>query len=1240
MKYLHLPKHLFYSLVILLGVIKSLAFALAVYAEHNSSVIESWISQAVGAPVHFKRIETTWTGVAPRLWLKALSIGDQEVLELGDVLMGVDLPALFSGSSNPPVRLKLTGTRIQLLRERSGETRIVGLMSRAGGKLVLPAHIYLHNAQLEWKDLKHNDVELLLDNIDLHLKSRGDRSQLSIALDNPQGKLHMRADVEGHVLGTAWSADTYIRTYDFNAAELVAKYLPGQYRLEDLAINLQAWNRWHRGHHVSTQSRLQIKPFTLAITREESFRVNKFETDLSYRREHDAWQLQLSDLDLGINDDDWPTTDLAVRMTSPDDGNRRINLGANRVPLGHLSRLLAMSPLSGKQKKLLAALAPRGSAHNLRGSYITTAEGGPEWKFATDIESLGMRAWQRLPGLDNISGHIMADKSRARFDLYSTDARVFLPRLFRTPLPLSLLRGRIDWEAVADGGWVLDSRELVANSPDLKTVNRVRITAVPESPLFLDIQSAFADGRGENAGTYYPVGIMSSNLVQWLDRSVVEGRVPSGSFLLRGPLTGFPYHLSHQGHFEVLFEAEDVTLDYMPQWPPLTQVDAEVRFHNNSLAINARGAEIYDSKVLGATARIPSLKPTAPLEIQGSTLGPLSDQLRLLRETPLSAKFGQQVENISASGPASLTTSFAIPLKPPGKYTFEAVVGMQDNSMVMEDWDLRLSAIQGELQIDLDGISANAIKAAALGTEIEVDIKPSGNSSTLIDAHGLFAFDDIVKQIPAVSMIDASGSAGFAVALEIPGADSSSGKKPRLGISSDLRGIATKMPRPLHKEAAESQLLEVEMPLASDLRDISVKYGEALQLTIAATAENGYLLSGTMAPLVLSEWLNVLHRQPGKGEKTKSHVTNIDFFFKSVDAGAVTATDLALVAHHNDAGWFGYTDSEKVAGSFSLPDDLESQPVRLNFDHLDLVFDPEDEASASLDGTGQTVQNPQDIPALRIKCSHLNVNDSNLGKLQLDARKTPQGLSFRDISLHGELIDIKARGNWHKTAEGVRSRVSGTLATPDMGQLLTSLKITAGVAGAATNIDFDLNWPDALFNPDPAYLSGYLQFDVSAGHFLDIEPGAARVFGLFNFAALQRRLKLDFTDLFKKGFAFDFILADFLLEEGQAYTNNMVIDGPATRIGVAGRTGLADSDFDQLVTVTPRLGAALPLAGTLVGGPVAGLAVLVAQQVVTQNLKKNRGIQYSVHGNWGSPIIKRVKPEPKQTEYTEQSFLE
>jgi len=88
-----------------------------------------------------------------------------------------------------------------------------------------------------------------------------------------------------------------------------------------------------------------------------------------------------------------------------------------------------------------------------------------------------------------------------------------------------------------------------------------------------------------------------------------------------------------------------------------------------------------------------------------------------------------------------------------------------------------------------------------------------------------------------------------------------------------------------------------------------------------------------------------------------------------------------------------------------------------------------------------------------------------------------------------------------------------------------------------------------------------------------------------------------------------------------------VVDGPAAKIEISGRIGLADQDYDELVTVIPSVKTGIPLAGTLAGGPIVGAALLVAQTLLEGKLGAINRLaekQYSVTGPWDDPVIEKL----------------
>jgi len=135
------------------------------------------------------------------------------------------------------------------------------------------------------------------------------------------------------------------------------------------------------------------------------------------------------------------------------------------------------------------------------------------------------------------------------------------------------------------------------------------------------------------------------------------------------------------------------------------------------------------------------------------------------------------------------------------------------------------------------------------------------------------------------------------------------------------------------------------------------------------------------------------------------------------------------------------------------------------------------------------------------------------------------------------------------------------------------------------------------------------------------------VFGLMSVAALPRRLALDFRDVFGKGFAFDKISSTFVLVDGNAYTCDLSLEGPAASIGIVGRAGLVARDYEQIAVVSANFGNALPVAGALVAGPQVAAVLLIISQIFKKPLQEVSQVYYDVSGTFDEPIVETTTEE-------------
>jgi uncharacterized protein YhdP len=130
------------------------------------------------------------------------------------------------------------------------------------------------------------------------------------------------------------------------------------------------------------------------------------------------------------------------------------------------------------------------------------------------------------------------------------------------------------------------------------------------------------------------------------------------------------------------------------------------------------------------------------------------------------------------------------------------------------------------------------------------------------------------------------------------------------------------------------------------------------------------------------------------------------------------------------------------------------------------------------------------------------------------------------------------------------------------------------------------------------------------------------MFGLLNFNALGRRLRLDFSDLFGRGLSYDTIRGQLVGTDGVLLSHEpLVLEGPSTRLELDGQLDMAQERVAAKLRVTLPLSNNLPLAALLAGAaPVAG-ALFLVDRLVGDRLSRVASVEYRVDGTLQDPQI-------------------
>jgi uncharacterized protein YhdP len=273
---------------------------------------------------------------------------------------------------------------------------------------------------------------------------------------------------------------------------------------------------------------------------------------------------------------------------------------------------------------------------------------------------------------------------------------------------------------------------------------------------------------------------------------------------------------------------------------------------------------------------------------------------------------------------------------------------------------------------------------------------------------------------------------------------------------------------------------------------------------------------------------------------------------------------------------------------------------------------------------------PADMPELNLSIGKLRVDDIKFGNALLETARSTNTVEVKQLVVSSKMIELRATGNWRGKRGLDRCWFDIEISNGRLDRLLEAFDYAEEVEGGELSGSIHAGWQGAPWDFEPGRAEGRLYLDIRDGQLQSVKPGAGRVFGLVGLHTLPRRLSLDFSDLFRKGFSFDRIEGNFVLDGGNAYTDDLQIEGPAARIDITGRIGLAEQDYDQLVTVMPNLSSSLPLAGVLAGGPAVGAALLIADQLLDSEIDGMAVQRYAVTGPWSEPVYEKLGEKKKK----------
>lgn len=1156
-------------------------------------------------------------------------------------------------------------------------------------------HLLIRGAKLNLK--RHNGRLISIDHLNLQFNKQG--NQWRVTTDGLPDKSALPINVIAEGTGLPSHNDFAARAYTLINGFEVSPYLQQlSYRgwtPELPRFDGQLWLDFSHAGGMELQGVVDVKDIHFTHNDgKQDIDVPELKTQfkfaLSEQGTPSVWlrqlQLQLKDENIAFEH---------ANLLPTDEG---LQASFDSIALSPVLRLLRrFDILPEAAQQVLTSLDPSGVLHDIR---LTIPKGGDlsGVRVAAGLDDLGLRAWKGAPGVENLSGHVFAGARSGLVEIDSRNLALKFPMVYRQAISFADVSGPVRWSIgersvdVRSGALSLQGKPGKASAfvaLDLPLKKDYGLT--PQ----MELQVALHDSKAQYRDMFIPYKL-NEQLREWLQRSIVKADIAEAGFIYRGSIAKAP---GLERTTQLYINATGAEVDYDPAWPAARKLTAMVFIDDSDVLVEAERAELSGLQLQDATVRYvrhPS-EPGGQIKLQSKLKGAVSSALEFLVDSPVRQNLGGALDDWYAQGDINGSVKASIPIGLKIKESVDvrtrlsgAQLGNDKVNLLFEDINgpLRYSSKKGLHSKRLVGTLwsdswSATIRSAQLPpresvaqAEADIEVEPQPEWETTVAFEGVSRGEAVLDWLrrPLHDFVD--GEFDYQAALKIRGGDS------QLSINTDLAGLTSTLPKPLDK-ASHAQLplglrlylnedpLRLRIQLADRLRSALVLHSDKPMtgmISFGTDQQPSYVddsirLLGVIPEFELERTLDVIQalaqHQPNTGaieaQQQPMVVYAQDLVIQTADVFGNEFRDLtAAVASHGDAWTFAF-DSAGLAGrasydasqSTALNISLDRLYLQTETDQLGLQQAAQDEEVADLDLLADWY--PADIPEMQFQLADLRVNDNEYGRWGFASSSIQHGVMLSNLNADTRGLQIAGSNEqpaflrWRRVGDQQQTEFRGVISCADLGAVLEAWEYAPAIRSKSCRFASDLSWYGSPLGLDLAQTEGAVDIMLSNGQFLETNStaNALRIFSLFNFDTLLRRLQFRFDDVFNRGLSYDQITGEFALANGRLDIESPFdVKGPSSRLQMTGSLDLVNETVDTKMVATLPISSNLPWVAALAGGLPMAAGVYVAGKIFQKPIEKLSSASYSVTGKWDDPEIKLQRIFDDDAEKASQPQLE
>lgn len=1182
--------------------------------EYRSS-IEQRLSSELGQPVSIGGLSSSWNWLDPTIVARDIVVVSESdrsdvVGSLKSVRIGLDFLASLMRLRIVFADFNADGLELTINQTPRGAVTVEGvdipdpvandleLWLDIAGEWLSDPSVKITRLDLGIRDangtLRHVEVpqlDLIYRRGLFHASGRAMRPGTTEQLASFElvGRHFFRGDFTGQVYADINSG----RLFDGLAEEYAWRNI----RAEGFDLGGQVWMTFRDGRIEQVSGNLETPYLQLGVGHQSLAPLENIRAKFGWRRhdtlgEHEpeaAAKPWYATGEFHVKELEWEwngntVSPFSLRFSHRDGGRRLIADALSLQPLRQLA--VGMNLLPGRAERALENYRPTGRLDRVM--LNLPADDSDGFELTAALNNLGVRAHDGAPGVSGLDGTLLVNPEGGFVRVNSEELSLGFPELFRGDWGLRDVSAGVAWRFV--GGvtrvYADDIRMVYGANTRLTGAFDLRMDQGGEDNLGLKV--GVRDGTADMLADFVPVKVVEPDLYEWLTTAITRADISSGEFYGHGQIDRDAPENSFSS--SMVYRFEEASIRYDERWPEVADASGEVFIQDGRTRVDIRSGRTGGLELEPSEVRVVPEGEDIQVYVDASAPVPGSALAFWMDNSPLGELAGEAGRSIILDGDFHLELGLGLPLVSDAPPTINASVRADSGTLTYPEADLQWTQVNGELAFTSDkGFSENPLQARFMGAPVTVLMRRSENDQSLnIRQYGRLDVRQLLDrtELPEGTGMGLSGEIGYQATLDVSPDTASA-----VTLYSDLAGLSVDWPAPLAKDIdAEAPLRVTVTPRQQSGLDLSVDWQDRADLNLT--------------------W------QAGM----------VDIALNELFLGDRQLTDITVSARQSDSEWLITTDSEWASGSVIWPRD--DRPVNVDLERLTL-HRSDNEADEGQEPEQAQAFRDLDIgnwPDVDVRIAALNMDGENAGSWSFQLRPEATQLLVQDIV--GTLKSLTLTGElaWSIAAGREITRFTGDINGKSLADLDTLIGAEIPFRSKNTAVKLDVDWPGRPDQFDVSGLSGSVSVRFDDGVILEGNNTAQlfRVFNLLNADTLWRRLKLDFSDLYEAGVAFDAISGKASMINGLLTLDpELQVVGPSGAFKLTGTSNMIEETLDMRMVVVLPLTQNLPLAALLMGaGAPIGGALFVLDKVLGDPLSKLTSATYSVSGSWDEPDVR------------------